>query len=89
MEIIVYFHATRDMMAEIGEKAGLHGQALDRFSYALSQVRCVLDVDPGTGEDTLIKVETGGAHGERVELWARQYHPADLRPGQDCDQHKC
>ena len=55
-EIVVYVHSSRETMYGIGEKLGLVGEALDRFSFACYEVgiRVVVQED---GETTILGLE--------------------------------
>jgi len=53
----MYLHGDRDSAFEKGEMLGLEGEALSMFSHALTEVEFDVEVDMGTGEAKIIKVD--------------------------------
>lgn len=57
MKTTVYVHASEDNMWDHGEALGLTGEALSLFRHACCEVALELEVDPETGEATIISVD--------------------------------
>ena len=57
MRITAYAHASKESMYDKGEKAGLTGEALRMFAYALSEVKFDLEVDEKTGLAEIVSVD--------------------------------
>lgn len=55
MRIVAYLHGNKERLYELGQESGLKGEALHRFTYALYEVKCVLEVNPETGESVLVE----------------------------------
>ncbi len=55
--ITAYLHSNKETMYDLGKKAGLEGQALEYFMYALYEVRVDLMVDEDTGDATIHRVD--------------------------------
>lgn len=54
---VVYLHANKEGMWELGEQLGLTGEALQMFRHACTEVKVELSVDETTGEATIVKVD--------------------------------
>ncbi len=57
MNVTAYLHSSKESMYELGEKAGLDGEALHFFTYALCEVRVELEVDKQTGKAEIQSVD--------------------------------
>ncbi len=55
--VIVYLHADRENMWNIGEKLKLKGDVLKMFSFAACEVKIKLEVNTETGEATIVEVD--------------------------------
>jgi len=52
MKISLFVHASKEHASDQGEKAGLEGEALQRFRFAGCEHEITYEVDPSTGEAT-------------------------------------
>lgn len=57
IRIDAYLHSEKSSMRELGDEHGLKGKALDKFIYALYEVKIPLIVDTKTGEYEIVKSE--------------------------------
>ncbi len=57
MKAVAYLHSSKESMYELGQKISLTGEALDKFMYALYEVKFDLEVDPKTGDAKIIGVD--------------------------------
>jgi hypothetical protein len=55
-----YVHSDKETMQDLGERAGLTGEALKQFRYALYEVKVPMLVDTETGEYEIVKNEVTG-----------------------------
>lgn len=54
---IVYVHATKEYMRQIGEELGMTGEVLDYFHYAFNEVTIQFAVDTTKGEVEILSVD--------------------------------
>lgn len=54
--VIAYAHSQKERMIEIGEKVGLTGKPLERFKFALNEVKFELEIDE-EGMATIVSVD--------------------------------
>jgi hypothetical protein len=57
MRITAYLNSSKERMYDIGLAAGLDGDALDYFMFALYEVKIEMEVDPATGKATIVAVD--------------------------------
>ena len=57
IRIVGYLHSSKDTMQELGETAGLTGEALANFRYSLYEVAIPMMVDTETGEYEILRAE--------------------------------
>ena len=57
MKADVYLHSSKESMWDKGEELGLKEAALKNFMYACYEVKLTLDIDPVTGDYTIIAVD--------------------------------
>ena len=56
IKVIDYLHSSKEGMADTGQQYGLRGEALEKFMYALYEVKFQLEVDTKTGDCTILQV---------------------------------
>jgi len=56
VRLIAYAHSTKESMLEIGMKAGLTGEPLEKFKFALNEVKFELEIDE-EGWATIVSVD--------------------------------
>jgi hypothetical protein len=56
IRVLAYSHSTKESMIEIGMKAGLTGEPLEKFKFALNEVKFELEVDE-EGMATIVSVD--------------------------------
>lgn len=54
---VVFLHADRDYMFDIGKRLGLSSKALRVFSHTCGEVQVELSVDESTGVATIVSID--------------------------------
>lgn len=57
MKAVAFLHSSKESMYDLGQKIGLVGEPLDKFMYALYEVKFEIEVDPKTGNAKIVSVD--------------------------------